>query len=109
MQPTDPPVYCLSMTEMMGVRNCLPGYKLDVPCDAIDPGISEPARIYQSKLYPDPTSVVHGDLPKGAPHGARGRVAPLGNGADHSRRGRALPQTPWDALKRHNSRDTTLV
>ena len=58
---------------------------------------------------PQRGSGVHGDLPKGAPHGARGRVAPLGNGADHSRRGRALPQTPWDALKRHNSRDTTLV
>ena len=39
--------------------------------------------------------------------GASGRVAPLGNRAHHSRRGRALPQTPWDALKRQNSRDTT--
>ena len=68
---------------------------------------------------PQRGSGVHGDLPKGAPREregyprmkitARGRVAPLGNGADHSRRGRALPQTPWDALKRHNSRDTTLV
>ena len=29
--------------------------------------------------------------------------------AHHSRRGRALPQTPWDALKRQNSRDTTLA
>ena len=58
---------------------------------------------------PQRGSGVHGDLPKGASHGARGRVAPLGNGADHSLRGRALPQTPWDALKRHNSRDTTLV
>ena len=55
-------------------------------------------------------SGVHGELPKGAPREregyprmkitACGRVAPLGNGAHHSRRGRALPQTPWDALKR---------
>ncbi len=62
-------------------------------------------------------SGVHGDLPKGASReregyprmktAACGRVAPLGNGADHSLRGRALPQTPWDALKRHNACDTT--
>ena len=58
---------------------------------------------------PQRGSGVHGVLPKGAPHGARGRVAPLGNGADHCLRGRALPRTPWDALKRQNTRDTTLV
>ena len=62
-------------------------------------------------------SGVHGELPKGAPREregyprmktvACGRVAPLGNGADHSLRGRALPQTPWNALKRQNARDTT--
>ena len=39
---------------------------------------------------------------------ACGGVAPLGNGPYHSLRGRALPQTPWDALKRQNSRDATL-
>ena len=46
---------------------------------------------------------------------ACGGVAPLGNGAHHSLRGRATAtlawrghQTPWDALKRQNSRDTTL-
>ena len=50
---------------------------------------------------PQRGSGAHGELPKGAPHGACGRVAPLGNGAHHSLRGRALPQTPWDALKCH--------
>ena len=52
---------------------------------------------------------MHDELPKGAPHGTRGRVAPLGNGTDHCLRGRALPQAPWDALMRQNMRDTTLA
>ena len=58
---------------------------------------------------PQRGSGAHGVLPKGAPHGTRGRVAPLGNGTDHCLRGRALPQAPWDALMRQNTRDTTLV
>ena len=58
---------------------------------------------------PQRGSGAHGELPKGASHGACGGVAPLGNGAHHSLRGRALPQTPWDALMRQNSCDTTLV
>ena len=58
---------------------------------------------------PQRGSGVHGDLPKGASHGTRGRVAPLGNGTDHCLRGRALPQAPWDALKRQNTCDTTLT
>ena len=71
-------------------------------------------------------SGAHGELPKGASRGARGEtprmwigacggVAPLGNGAHHSLRGRATAtlawrghQTPWDALMRQNSCDTTL-
>ena len=75
---------------------------------------------------PQRGSGAHGELPKGASRGARGEtprmwigacggVAPLGNGAHHSLRGRATAtlawrghQTPWDALKRQNSRDTTL-
>ena len=57
---------------------------------------------------PQRGSGVHDELPKGASHGAHGRVAPLGNGTDHCLRGRALPQAPWDALKRQNTRDTTL-
>ena len=52
---------------------------------------------------------MQGDLPKGAPHGACGCVAPLGNASSIPRGERALPQTPWDALKRQNTRDATLV
>ena len=58
---------------------------------------------------PQRGSGVHGELPKGAPHGTRGRVAPLANGTDHCLRGPALPQAPWDALKRQNTHDTTLA
>ena len=57
-------------------------------------------------------------LARGTPRmwiAACGGIAPLGNGAHHSLRGRATAtlawrghQTPWDALKRQNSRDTTL-
>ena len=48
---------------------------------------------------PQRGSGVQGDLPKGAPHGACGCVAPLGNASGIPCGERALPQTPWDALK----------
>ena len=58
---------------------------------------------------PQRGSGAHGDLPKGAPHGACGGVAPLGNASSIPCGERALPQTPWDALKRQNTRDATLA
>ena len=39
---------------------------------------------------------------------ACGGVAPLGNASSIPCGERALPQTPWDALKRQNTRDATL-
>ena len=47
---------------------------------------------------PQRGSGVQGELPKGAPHGSCGCVAPLGNDPPFPA-GRVLPQNPWGTLK----------